>query len=35
MVLVVFVGLAGFALEQLAPDAQSIGGVVDALNSKR
>ena len=35
MVLVVFVGLAGFALEQIAPDAQSIGGVVDALNSMR
>ena len=35
MVLVVFVGLAGFALERIAPDAQSIGGVVDALNSKR
>jgi hypothetical protein len=35
MVLIVFVGLAGFALEQVAPDAQSIGGVVDALNSIR
>lgn len=35
MVLIVFVGLTGFSLERIAPDAQSIGGVIDALNSMR
>jgi hypothetical protein len=35
MVLVVFVGVVGFALQALAPDAQSVGGVMDALRSAR
>ncbi len=35
LVLVVFVGVAGLTLQALAPDAQSIGGVIDALRSAR
>ena len=35
MCLIVFVSLAGFGLERIAPDAQSIGGVLDALSSLR
>jgi hypothetical protein len=30
--LVIFMGIAGFALQQIAPDARSIGGVVRELN---